>query len=107
MHDRLLRGIAVPALAALLFCGCAHAPQPEKHDRTATDKVQDASITAAVKLALAFKPGVAATSINVDTTDGVVTLHGLVDTEAERQLAKKVAEDVSGVHDVVNDIEVR
>lgn len=107
MNDRPFRRIALITLPLFLGAGCARPPATTSHHRTATDQVQDASITAAVKVALAFKPGVAATAINVDTTDGVVTLHGLVDTESERQLAAKVAEDVSGVHDVVNDIEVR
>lgn len=39
--------------------------------------------------------------------EGVVTLRGQVETQAERQLAVMVARDVNGVKDVVNDITVR
>jgi hyperosmotically inducible periplasmic protein len=45
--------------------------------------------------------------VNVDTNRGTLTLHGEVRTEAERQLAGKVAEDVSGVKNVVNELHVR
>jgi osmotically-inducible protein OsmY len=45
--------------------------------------------------------------VNVDTDQGVVTLHGQVETQAERQLAVMVARDVNGAKDVVNDITVR
>ena len=61
----------------------------------------------AVKLSLAFERGVKATDINVDTDHGTVTLNGEVGTEAERQLAVKVAEDVEGVKQVVDRIHVR
>jgi len=60
-----------------------------------------------VKIALVFEPGVAATEINVDTDRGVVTLRGEVGTEAERQLAVRVAEDVTNVREVVNELKVR
>jgi len=50
---------------------------------------------------------VAATEINVDTDRGVVTLRGEVGTEAERQIAVKVAEDVTHVREVVNELKVR
>jgi len=58
-------------------------------------------------LSLAFERGVRATDINVDTDRGTVTLEGEVGTQAERQLAVKVAEDVEGVKEVVNRIHVR
>ena len=48
-----------------------------------------------------------AVDINVDTDRGIVTLEGEVRTQAERQLAVRVAEDVAGVKDVVDRIRVR
>jgi len=87
--------------------GCSHqAPQIEDR-RTFTTVIRDASTTASVKLSLAFERGVKATDINVDTDRGTVTLNGEVGAEAERQLAEKVSEDVSGVRKVVNRIQVR
>jgi len=77
--------------------GCSH-PASQSEDRRALSTViRDASITASVKLSLAFERGVKATDINVDTDRGTVTLNGEVGSEAERQLAAKVSEDVSGV----------
>jgi osmotically-inducible protein OsmY len=95
------------AITGMLAWGCTHAPQQPDESRTAGGAINDAAITASVKLALAFKPGVAATDINVDTDDGVVTLKGEVGTEAERQLAVEVAEDVDSVTEVVNELTVR
>ena len=93
-------------VSAMLGCGSRSA-EPEEEKRTASVAVHDAAITAEVKMALAVKRGVAATEINVDTDEGVVTLRGQVGTQAERQLAVMVAKDVHGVKDVVNEINVR
>lgn len=99
--------LAMLAVTGLISLGCSHgAPQAERTG-TVSDAVSDATITASVKLALAFERGVKATDINVDTDFGTVTLNGEVGSEAERQLAVKVAEDVGGVKEVVNRINVR
>ena len=90
-----------------LLWGCAHSDTQAGEPRTAREAIRDASITAAVKLSLAFERGVRATDVHVDTDRGRVTLEGEVRTQAERQLAVKVAEDVEGVKDVVDRIRVR
>jgi len=95
------------ALIGMVSLGCSHSSSPAQESRTAGSAIRDASITATVKIALVFEPGVAATEINVDTDRGVVTLRGEVGTEAERQLAVKVAEDVTHVREVVNELKVR
>jgi hyperosmotically inducible periplasmic protein len=71
------------------------------------ESVHDAGLTASVKLALAFERGVKATRISVHTDRGTVTLAGQIDSEAERQLAERVARDTEGVKDVVNHLQVR
>jgi hyperosmotically inducible periplasmic protein len=107
MNCRLKRCFVVLAIVGLVSLGCSHpAPQPE-NSGSAGNALHDASITAAVKLSLAFEPGVAAIGVNVDTNGGVVTLRGEVGSESERQLATKVAEDVGGVTEVVNELRVR
>jgi hyperosmotically inducible periplasmic protein len=95
------------AIIGMISWGCSHTASPTEEPRTAGSAIRDAAITASVKIALAFEPGVAATEINVDTDGGVVTLRGEVGTEAERQLAVKVAEDVGNVTEVVNELTVR
>lgn len=103
----LFAGLSV---VGMIVGGCSSASSESEEPgsgRTATEVISDATTTAAVKVALAFEPGVKATEINVDTERGTVTLHGQVGTVAERQLATRVAEDVSGVNEVVNVIDVQ
>ena len=107
MHHRLIASVAALVVVGILSGACSGTcPRPEDA-RTTGDTIRDATITASVKLALAFEPGVAATEINVDTSRGVVTLRGEVGTQAERQLAARVAEDVRSVTRVVNDLTIR
>ena len=103
--NRVLVGLlAMFAVVGIISWGCSHTPSEV---RTSGGTLHDAAITASVKISLAFAPGVAATGINVDTDGGVVTLKGAVRTEAERQLAVKVAEDAANVRQVVNELTVR
>jgi len=64
------------------------------------DAATDASITAAVKMKMADDPVVAAMKIDVDTTDGNVTLTGPVKSKAEADQAVKIARSVEGVKSV-------
>lgn len=73
-----------------------------KPSQTIGDKIDDASITAQVKMTLMMHKSTGAIRTNVTTTDGVVTLSGQAKNDAERDLVTKLAEDVEGVNDVVN-----
>lgn len=73
----------------------------------AIDKLDDASITARVKTALADHRGTSALHTDVDTKDGAVTLSGTAENEAQKTLAEKVARKVHGVRSVTNDLEVK
>ena len=68
--------------------------------------IDDAALTAKVKSALVTEPGLKALAINVDTTGGVVTLHGTTDTPANRDKAGQVASGVQGVKSVTNKLEI-
>ena len=100
-------------VTGLLFAGallgCAQESSGSKlpSARSLHDAASDAMVTMSVKMALVFQPGVKATDIDVDTAHGTVTLNGRVRTESERQLAEEVAEGVSGVRLVVNEIYIR
>jgi osmotically-inducible protein OsmY len=110
MNRRLCCLVVGTSVVALISLGCGRGTTEsgDKEDKTtASVEIHDAAITAEVKMALAVKRGVSATEINVDTDQGVVTLRGQVESQAERQLAVMVAKDVHGVKDVVNDITVR
>jgi osmotically-inducible protein OsmY len=105
---RLSRNLlSVVAIILLFQAGCSHTTTSAAQDRTFHEAMSDAATTASVKISLAFQRGVHASEINVDTDRGVVTLNGEVTSQAERQLAVKVVEDVSGVKEVVNRIHVR
>ena len=60
-----------------------------------------------MRIVLEKDPFVDATRMRVTTSDYVVTLEGLVPTEAEREMAELDAWYVVGVDKVVNRIEVR
>lgn len=110
MNRHLCRLFVAACMMSLISLGCgARTAGTENQDdkKTASVAIHDAAITAEVKAALAVKRGVKATEINVDTDRGVVTLHGEVGTQAERQLAVMVAKDIDGVKDVVDDLKVR
>jgi hyperosmotically inducible periplasmic protein len=67
----------------------------------------DAGITGLIKTKLAADDRVRASEINVDTTDGVVTLTGNVDSQEAKDQALKLAKETSGVKDVKDMISVR
>jgi len=94
-------------LIGTLLGGCSPTDSRSEPPEQASDSISDAGITVSVKLALAVERGVKASEINVDTDHGTVTLYGEVGSQAERQLAVKVAQDVSGVKTIVNKIHVR
>jgi hyperosmotically inducible periplasmic protein len=64
----------------------------------------DTTINTAVKNKLAADPTTSATRINVDTSNGVVTLSGKVPTAAEKSEAERIARNTQGVTQVVNNI---
>lgn len=66
----------------------------------------DAWITTKVKVALMADPGIAPTRVNVDTTEGVVTLFGSVDKEEDRARAASEVQKIDGVKRVVNELQV-
>lgn len=67
----------------------------------------DQGIAAAVSAALAADSDVAATNIDVDVQDGVVTLSGVVKSAAARQEAERIARNADGVRSVRNELQVR
>lgn len=69
--------------------------------------LSDTSVTAIVKTRLLMSSDVDSTDINVDTEQGVTTLSGQVDSSAEHDLAIQLAENVNGVDDVVDNLEMK
>ncbi len=74
----------------------------KKKPRTTGDKIDDASITAHVKMALLFHRSTSALNTTVATKRGVVTLSGKAENAAEKDLVSKLVNDVKGVKSVNN-----
>jgi len=72
-----------------------------------TAKLDDASITAAVKAKFAHDQTVAAHNIDVDTNKGIVTLTGNVSSQMEAERAVQLARSVDGVKDVRQNLVVQ
>jgi osmotically-inducible protein OsmY len=75
--------------------------------QTLGEKVDDASITAQIKTTLLFHKSTHALATKVTTKDGVVTLHGEAQNEAEKELVTKLTEDINGVKHVNNRMNVQ
>jgi osmotically-inducible protein OsmY len=65
-------------------------------------RIDDASITAQVKMALLFHRSTSALSTKVETSDGVVTLYGKARNTAEKDLVNKLVTDIHGVRSINN-----
>lgn len=66
----------------------------------------NAKTTAAVKGRLVAEPGLPSLRINVDTTDGLVTLSGKVDSHEQISRAVKVSLETEGVQKVISTLQV-
>jgi hyperosmotically inducible protein len=73
-----------------------------KKKPTVGNKIDDASITAQVKMTLLFHRSTSAVNTKVETKRGVVTLYGKASNVAEKDLVTKLANDVNGVEIVNN-----
>jgi len=93
MREKKALALVVLALAVSLAVGCAQAT--------------DATITGAIKTKLAADGRVRASDINVDTTNGIVTLTGNVDSQQAKDAALEQTRGTSGVGDVKDMISVR
>ena len=69
--------------------------------------LEDGAITAKVKAAILGESGLKSLDINVDTVNGVVTLAGKVDTQANSDKANQIAGGVSEVKQVKNQLEIK
>ncbi|QJA06592.1 BON domain-containing protein [Thermosulfurimonas marina] len=98
----MLTGCGAAVIAGGATVGYKVATDP----RSVGTQVDDATLTTKVKLALIKDPVTKARKIDVDTVNGVVTLTGAVETEAERRRAEEVARSVPGVRGVVNNLRV-
>lgn len=75
--------------------------------RTAGQNVDDTNITASVKARLAQDKISSLTRVDVDTTGGVVSLNGVVESADQRARAQELASQAGGVKKVINNLQVQ
>ncbi|HSF29736.1 MAG TPA: BON domain-containing protein [Candidatus Tectomicrobia bacterium] len=89
----LSKAHAVVVVAVLILVGCS----AMTGHQTPSAAANDSAITTKVKSNLLADSVVGALAIDVDTTDGVVSLTGFVDNAQERMRVVQLAQAVSGV----------
>jgi hyperosmotically inducible protein len=98
-HKRRTLSLALIALLVLplTFAACG---------KSVGETIDDATITARVKTKLLNDPQVGGLKIDVDTTKGVVTMSGVVKSQAEAERAVQLARQTDGVKDVKSTLQV-
>jgi hyperosmotically inducible periplasmic protein len=91
MRQQVVRTVGCAALMLVGIVGVARAAD-----------TPDAWITMKTKVSLMTTEGISTKALNVDTVNGVVTLHGQVATAAEKTKAETVARGIEGAKDVKN-----
>lgn len=74
--------------------------------QTMGEKIDDASITAQVKVALMSHHSTSAFNTKVSTVNGVVTISGNAKNSAEKDLVTKLVNDIHGVSQVINNMTI-
>ena len=95
MKARFLHTFAAIALLAIvaMAMSCAH-------------KTDDAKITSTIQSNFTADSGLQGKQLGVQSENGVVTLSGAVDTDAQRNAASRYAAAAPGVKEVVNNLQV-
>jgi osmotically-inducible protein OsmY len=96
----LFRSMLALAMIVAVTAGCT-----AMTGKSAGDNVDDAQITTAVKTKLAGEKMATLTKVDVDTNKGTVYLTGNVESAAVKARATELARSVSGVREVVNNLQ--
>ena len=99
----LLLKLSIALLAMVLHVAALNAATND--DKPAPDS--DHQITEQIRDALYRNPSLASNDISVQTKDGVVYLHGLVDTNVQRVAVEEIVKGFAGVKRVVDSLELR
>lgn len=75
--------------------------------RTTGENIDDATLTGYVKTKLAGDKVSSLARVDVDTTSGVVSLNGVVESADQRARAQELASQVGGVKKVINNLQVQ
>jgi hyperosmotically inducible periplasmic protein len=91
--SNLAKTHAAIVIAVLILMGCTAMTGRQ----SVGEAFDDSTITAKVKSSLLADSVVSASTIDVDTTNGAVSLNGIVKSEQERQRAIQLAQTTQGV----------
>jgi osmotically-inducible protein OsmY len=94
--------VLLTAVPAVSFVGCT-----SMTGQTAGQYVDDRTITSRVKAKLVAEKATNLTRVDVDTTNRVVSLNGIVESPEQRTRAEQLAMQVSGVRDVKNNLQIQ
>jgi len=97
-----LKLASVVLAVLLLFSGCT-----SMTGQTAGQYVDDSTITASVKAKLVGDKTANLTRIDVDTTNQIVTLNGIVESADQKTKAEQLAGQVGGVKSVKNNLQIQ
>lgn len=97
---KLLATTLCTALACTLPFATFSAAYADQAQEQSAQPGTDTWITTKVKAELMATKGISSTDISVTTTNGTVTLSGVVDSKVQVDKAVAVARAVKGVHDV-------
>jgi len=93
------------ALVTLLICiisGCETI-----REKTSGTEFEDTKLTAIIKAQLAREDTASVQAITVNVDNGVAKLKGSVNSPEKKAKAEEITRKVSGVKDVVNNLEVK
>lgn len=91
------------SVALVFVAGCA-----STSTKSGTGEyIDDTVITTKVKAAILHEPTLKVSEINVETFKGVVQLSGFVNSQADIDMAVRVATGIGGVKSVKNDMRVK
>jgi len=104
MKATLLKPILISVALALFLStvGCT-----SMTGQTAGQYIDDSTITTSVKAKLVVDKVANFTRIDVDTTNRVVSLNGVVESTEQKERAEQLAMEVSGVRRVDNNLQIQ
>ncbi|HEU4686116.1 MAG TPA: BON domain-containing protein [Nitrospira sp.] len=97
----------VPAFMLILAAAAVGGCHTTATERAAQQRMEDASVSAAVQAKLTGDRSSNFTRVEVKSNEGVVSLTGVVPTAGQRARAEELARQVHGVSKVDNDLRIR
>ena len=94
--------VLLTAVPVVSFVGCS-----SMTGQTTSQYVDDRTITSRVKAKLVADKATNLTRVDVDTTNRVVSLNGIVQSREQKNRAEQLAMQVDGVREVKNNLQIQ